>query len=125
MKNILSVFLIFLFAFVQISCSNSDDNDISAVSAQISWTQDVQEINMVDFGLKNSDISQNNTYTLVAGKGTIKWLSSGVEYSKNINVGDSNIDDIECEQEGEQEGENEGCLFSLSFSGETLIITRY
>jgi len=125
MKKYLVVFFVSLFTIVLFSCSNSDDNDISAVSAQISWTQDVQEINMVDFGLKTSDISQNNTYTLVAGKGTIKWSSSGVEYSKKINIGDSNIDDIDCEQEGEHEGENEGCLFSLSFSGDTLIIVKY
>ena len=124
MKNNLSGFLLFLLAVLQISCSNSNDNDISAVSAKINWTQDVQEINMIDFGLETSDISNNNTHTLVAGRGTIKWLSSGVEYSKNVNIGDSNIDDIECEQEGENEGENEGCLFSLSFSGDKLTISK-
>ena len=124
MKNILFGFLLFLHAVVLISCSNSDDNEMSVVSAKISWTQDVQEINMVDFGLKTSDILQNNTYTLVASKGTIKWSSSGVEYSKKIDIGDSNIDDIECEQEGEHEGENEGCIFSLSFSGDMLTISN-
>jgi len=124
MKNSLSGFLLFLLAIVLISCSNSEDNDMSAVSAKISWTQDVQDINMVAFGLKTSEISQNSTFNLVAGKGEIKWVSSGVEYSKRIDVGDSSIDDIECEQEGEHEGENIGCLFSLSFSGDVLTISN-
>ena len=78
---------------------------------------------------------------MIPGKGKIYLESASVEYSKNIDVGNSgeehdseyegdehegedSDDAIECEQEGEHEGNNEGCVFSFSFSGDLLTITR-
>ena len=65
--------------------------------------------------------------SLKSGEGTIYWISSGVEYSRTIDVGDveeESDEDIECEQEGEHEGENEGCLFTFTFSGDELTISE-
>jgi hypothetical protein len=118
-----------LFIFVLfLGCENVNNADSSpSVSAEISWTQDVTSINMTEVGVEKTEISQNSVHELHSGEGTIYWISSGVEYSRTIDVGDveaESDDDIECEQEGEYEGENEGCLFSFTFSGDKLTISE-
>jgi len=126
--------LLFIFVFTQNGCDignttnndngNSANNINPAISAKISWSQDVTSINMAAVGVETSEISQNKIYELLPGEGIVYWVSAGKEYSQNINVGNSdneNSDDsIECEQEGEYEGENEGCVFSFSFTGDAL-----
>jgi len=128
MKNNLIIILLISVALIQFGCSQSDDESQSDISAMIDWTQDVSEINLIEFGVNSADFSKTNLYKLTPGKGTISWVSSGVTYSKDINVKSSGIEDsendIECEQEGEYEGENEGCVFSFSFSGNTLAINN-
>lgn len=121
----------FIFVFV-LGCDSGDiaNSSISAnpsISAEISWTQDVTNINMIEVGVEKSEISQNSIHELRSGKGTIYWISTGVEYSRTIDVGNvegESEDGIECEQEGEHEGENEGCLFSFTFSGAGLTISK-
>ena len=119
--------VLFIFAFIQSGCNKADDlNQI--ISANLNWTQDVTAIDMSAFGIETAEISQNKNYELLPGEGSIYWVSAGVEYSKNINVVNSGIEDSEndndCEQEGEHEGENEGCVFSFSFSGNSLSISN-
>lgn len=99
----------------------------SVISAQISWSEDVSDINMTEVGLAKSEISQNSIHELQPGQGTVYWTSSGTEYSRTIDIGgiEEGVDDnVECEQEGEHEGENEGCLFSFTFSGDQLSISK-
>ncbi|MFC2085513.1 hypothetical protein ACFLS9_10675 [Bacteroidota bacterium] len=121
----------FIFVFV-LGCdtgdiANTSESDNPSISAKISWTQDVTNINMIEVGVEKSKISQNSIHELRIGKGTIYWISAGIEFSKTIDVGNvegESDDDIECEQEGEYEGENEGCLFSFTFSGDGLTISK-
>lgn len=119
--------MLVMFALVQSGCSGND-NEEDTLLAHVKWTQDVSSIDMDDFGMQESEIIQNETFRLLQGEGAIHWVSGGVEYSKNINVGSNKIvdadTDIECEQEGENEGENEGCVFSFEFSGDSLSITN-
>jgi len=128
--------VLIIFALTQSGCDNDNNvnngNNVNlGISAKISWSQDVTSINMEAVGVE-SEILQNNTYELLPGDGKIYWVSAGEEYSKNINVGNSDNQDsdnedsdvdIECEQEGEYEGENKGCVFSFSFSEDALTIT--
>ena len=127
MRTLFFGLMLLMFTLVQSGCSNSDNVD-QTLFANLNWTQDVTAIDMGAFGMEGSEISQNTTYKLLPGEGTIYWVSAGVEYSKNINVRNSRIEDsdndIECEQEGEHEGENEGCVFSFSFSGDALSISN-
>ena len=125
MRSIIPGFFLLVFAFF-LGCSTGNDYN-AAVSAEISWTQDVSSINMTEVGVAESKISQNSVHELKSGKGTIYWISDGVEYSKTLDIGneaEGDEGDIECEQEGEHEGENEGCLFSFAFSGEELAISK-
>ena len=115
----------FIFIFV-IGCDTGDIANQS-ISAEISWTPDVTSINMAEVGVSKEEFSQNSIHELKYGKGTIYWISSGKEYSRTIDVGNvegESEDGIECEQEGEHKGENEGCLFSFTFSGNGLSITK-
>jgi len=125
MRALLASCTLILFVFI-LGCETGN-NDSSAVSAQIIWTQDVSSINMAEVGVAESKISQNSVHELKSGKGTIYWISEGVEYSKTVDIGnmdEGDDDDVECEQEGEHEGENEGCLFSFKFTGENLSISK-
>lgn len=82
--------------------------------------------------LEASELSKDIIYELKHGKGKIYWISDGVEYSKEITIGDSEgdhegedtDDDVDCEHEGEHEGESEGCVFSFSYSGDVLTIAK-
>ena len=129
MRFIFVGYTIFIFVFF-LGCdtgNNDNANPSPSVSAEISWTQDVTSINMTEVGVAKAEISQNSIHELQSGKGTIYWVSSGVEYSRTIDVGNvegESDDGIECEQEGEYEGENEGCLFSFTFSGDGLSISK-
>ncbi len=124
--------LVFILSFHACDGVNDISNDNQVISAEVSWTQDVTSINMIEVGVKKTEISQNAICELQVGKGRIYWVSNGVEYFKDIKVGDSDSehegensdDDIECEQEGENEGENEGCVFTFSFSGNALTIVK-
>lgn len=116
-----------VFVLIQSGCENNDnEDDNSALFAEVSWSLDVTNIDMIEVGVNTSDIAQNQAYQLELGEGTIYWKSGGKEYSKTVNIGESGIedadDDVECEQEGEHEGENEGCVFYFSFSGNELMI---
>ena len=121
----------FLFVFI-IGCDTGDNSNPSissnsSISAEINWTQDVTDINMTEVGVQKSDITQNTIKELQNGKATIYWTSKEIEYSRSVNIGDveeGSDDNIECEQEGENEGENEGCLFSFTFSGDQLTISK-
>lgn len=134
MKVLILGSMLFSFILILSGCDNVNDvnNDNPTISAEISWTQDVTSINMVAVGIGASKISQNIIYELKPGMGKIYWVSEGVDYSKNIEVGSSedgneseeSDNNVECEQEGEHEGENEGCIFSFSFSGDALTITK-
>ena len=130
MRTLLLSYMLSFFILALIGCDTGNNVDSSNVNppitAQISWTQDVTEINMTEVGVVTSEISQNSIFELKPGRGDIYWVSSGVEYSRSIDVGnveENSEDGIECEQEGEHEGENEGCLFSFSFSGDMLTIS--
>ena len=127
MRSIIIGCTLFISVFFLGCNTGNNSNPSPSVSAEISWTQDVTSINMAEVGVAKSEISQNSIHKLQSGKGTIYWISSGVEYSKTIDIGDveeGDDDNIECEQEGEHEGENEGCLFSFTFSGEELAISN-
>ena len=119
--------LVFMFAFIQSGCEK-DNISNETISAELVWSEDVSNIDMVALGIENPELVQNNIYQLKPGTGTISWKSSGVKYSETITVKRSGIedseDDVECEQEGEHEGENEGCVFSFAFSGDELSISK-
>ena len=134
MRTLILGSMLILFIYILSGCENVNDvnNDNPTISAEISWTQDVTNINMAAVGSEPSEISQNIIYELKPGIGKIYWVSDGIDYSKNIEVGSSEDenegedadDNIECEQEGEHEGENEGCVYSFSFSGDALTIAK-
>ena len=119
--------MLLMFAFMVSGCNKSEQVNQS-LSVHLNWTTDVTLIDMAAFGLKSSEISQNKTYELLPGEGIVYWESAGVEYSKKMTVSTSGIrdaeNDLECEQEGENEGENEACVFSFSFSGDALSISK-
>ena len=130
-KVLLSGPILFVVLCVFNGCNTGSEGG-RLIYAEVDFTQDVSGINMSDVGVTSPEIIQNETYELKQGSGTVYWVSSGVEYSRDIEIGDSEHEnqgeepgaDIECEQEGEHEGENEGCVFSFLFSKDMLAISK-
>ena len=119
--------LLVISTLTLMGCKNENSGN-ATISAEINWSGDVSNINMASFGIQSSEILQHSIYKLSVGEGTISWKSAGVEHSKTIFINDSGIEDaehdMECEQDGNYDGDNEACVFSFSFSGNTLSISK-
>lgn len=131
MKNLLLASALLTLILGLGNCGGATDDGGSSqdgsVFARVSWTEDVTGLDMEDVGIADLQLASGSVHPLEFGRGTVYWVSSGVAYSRTMNVGFSDggeDEDIECEQEGEHEGENEGCMFELQFSGDTLSVQR-
>ena len=126
MKNIL---LFSVFSVVALFGCNLNDGISPAtnatISAELNWTPDVSSVNMTEVGIASTEVTSGSVFALQNGKGTISWVSDGVEHSTTVDIGgveEGAGDDVVCEQEGEYQGENVGCVLQFSFSGDKLSI---